>query len=173
MRFMWIFALALLAAGAAQAQTQSPYCQHLQDRIQAMQTSLVGLQNLVSNENFTLLQCALDPNMPNSEEQFYGCLDNPGAQGIWHDAETQTIYVVYTKDFVRNLAAERGLGPADIQRSFSISDSVRSKIAYGGVIDSLAYEIQAWQASYRDECGGTRPGEPGGPGSDCLLGVCP
>jgi hypothetical protein len=172
MRFAWICALALAAASAAQGQgqAQSPYCQHLLDRIQDLKTSLTGLTNLVSSEDYTLAECSLDPNLPASEEQLYGCLDYAGVQGVWRDAETRIIYVVVSKEFVRQLAAQRGQDQAAVQRAFALAEQARSKIYYGGVIQSLQGEIRSWEDAYRTECTGTREDVPF---DGCLLGVCP
>ena len=167
-------AFALLVAGAlsvaapltAAAQQLSGNCLHLQQRIARMQGDIVALQNLVNQQN-VFMQFKPDPGQT-LDEALNAAYQNYFTLGTWYDAETRSIYVVVTRDFMLDYFQTAGASQAVIQKALDRNESLRNKIQYGAVVDSLKAELVRWQADYKVECG-SMPSPP----SDCLLGVCP
>lgn len=165
-------AMAVLAAGGvlAQGQQESNHCLWMKSRIQAMEASLSGLTQFATNPNITLMQCTLDPGDPDTVDGWYACMDDQGAMGMWRDPETKIIYLVYTKQWVRDYAQNSGASQAALDRAFNQAEPVRNKVAHGGVLPGLAAEIENWKLSYAEDCGGAIvPVDPCDDGSINLL----
>jgi len=170
-----------LAIAAATAFTQpaiaqdaegEAYCAHLLSEIAIMQQTVSGLSSLLNTNTYTLVSCNIDPNLPATMSRDQ-CLEAPEAMGHWVDYETQTFYVVYPKDYIRDYAQTIGASSSSLQRSFEASDRVSEKIRGGDVIPSLQVEISNWQAEYARACAGSSEAGTSGGGGNCLLGVCP
>lgn len=167
-----IGAIALTQTAVAQEREGEQYCLHLQREIAIKQQSLAGMSSLVNTSAYTMVSCDIDPNNPYTYERDE-CLSDPYAQGFWHDQETRTFYVIYTKQYIQQYAQGIGASSSDLQRSFAASDRVVDKLRYGGVIESLEAEIASWQAEYDRACAGFQQQQDPWDPSHGLLNVVP
>ena len=169
-------ALALVAgsiAGAAPlpaAAEQTPeHCLYLQQKIARIQGDIKALEALINEQN-VFMQFKPQPGQTleeaaNTAHQYYFTL------GTWHDAETGTLYVIVSRDFLKDYAESSGGGDAAVQKVLARNEGLRQKVQYGGVVESLTASLAKWQDDYRFECGGSSV-SPTPPTTDCLLGVC-
>ena len=163
-------AMAVAAPLSASAQPMSEHCLFLQERIARMQGDIVALQALVNQQyvfmKFTPKAGQSIDEATNAAYQFYF------TRGTWFDAETKSIYIIVTQDFVREYAQSTGGGDAAVQKVLARNEGLRQKIQYGGVVESLRTNVVNWQQDFTRECGGQTPPPPP-PDNGCLLGVCP
>jgi len=171
----------LIAIAAATAFTQpavaqeaegEAYCAHLLSEITIMQQTVSGLSSLLNSNAYTLVSCDIDRNLPATMSRDQ-CLEAPEALGHWIDYETQTFYVVYPKDYIRDYAQTIGASSSALQRSFAASDRISEKVRWGEVIPSLQVEIADWQAEYARSCANSTGQGNNNDADNCLLGVCP
>ncbi len=179
-RSAWQFAaIALLVAGtaaiatplSAAAQKLSEHCVFLQERIARMQGDIVALQNLVNHQNVFMkytpkAEQSVDAAINEAYRRYY-------TLGTWFDAETRSIYIVVTRDFMMSYAQSVGASKAAVQRALTRNEGLRTKVQYGGVVESLRAKVTNWQEDFVRECGGPVAPSPPPPPGGCLLGVCP
>lgn len=169
-RIILAFSTFLFLTGHALAQVESDYCKGLKADIQRIQKSLNGITALVNGTQLAFLKCTPDPG-ETFEFIRRKCTHMQGSHGTWHDPETRTLYVIFTKAYVRDFAQGKGAAPAALTKSLSDSEDLKNKIRGSDVIPNLQGELRKWIKSYDNECRPTarRPARP--PSGGGLLNV--
>ncbi|MCB1549425.1 MAG: hypothetical protein KDJ41_16590 [Hyphomicrobiaceae bacterium] len=163
-------AMAVAAPLSAAAQQMSEHCLFLQERIERMKGDIVALQNLVSKKN-VLMKLTPEPGQ-SLDEARNAAYKNYFTLGTWYDAETRSMYIVVSRDFMVDYFQMTGASKAALQQALTLSDGLRDKVQYGGEVESLQASLAKWQQDFTQECGGSEL-KPPPPPENCLLGVCP
>ena len=149
-KLVLVFVGLFLLAGNTNA--LADYCDHLETEIDRMLKSLNGLTEFVNGNHLSLMQCNMDPELT-FEHNRAECTHKYGSRGAWIDFESNTtIYVIFTKNYIRELAQNENATNAMLDRSFKEAERIKNKIYWGGVIPSLRTEVYGWIDEYNRAC---------------------